>query len=90
MAPSGNIGDVMAVFEPVHGTAPKCAGKNVVNPIATILAARMMLDYLGETEAAFRIETAVKNVLAEGKIRTYDLGGKSSTTEVAEAISEKC
>ena len=90
MAPSGNIGDAMAVFEPVHGSAPKYAGKNVVNPIATILAARMMLDYLGETEAVSLIEAAVKNVLAEGKIRTYDLGGRSSTTEVAEAISKKC
>jgi len=89
LAPSGNIGDSMAIFEPVHGTAPKYAGKNVVNPIAAIMASRMMLDYLGETAAGFRLEKAVKDVLAEGEIRTYDLGGNSSTTEVADAISDK-
>jgi 3-isopropylmalate dehydrogenase len=89
LASSGNIGDTMAVFEPVHGTAPKYAGKDVVNPIATIMAAKMMFDYLGESETGSRIEQAIRDVLVEGKVRTYDLGGASSTTQVAEAISER-
>ncbi len=86
---SGNIGDSMAVFEPIHGTAPKYADKNVVNPIAAIMAARMMLDYLGEKVTGSAIEKAITDVLLEGKVRTYDLGGTSSTTQVAEAVSEK-
>lgn len=86
---SGNIGDTMAVFEPIHGTAPKYAGKFVVNPIAAIMAAKMMFDYLGEKEMAARIEKAVTDVLLEGKVRTYDLGGSSSTLEVAEAIAQR-
>ena len=86
---SGNIGDSMAVFEPIHGTAPKYADKNVVNPIAAIMAARMMFDYLGEKKTGSLIEKAVTDVLVEGEVRTYDLGGTSSSTEVAEAISEK-
>lgn len=86
---SGNIGDSKAVFEPVHGTAPKYADKNVVNPSAAILAARMMFDYLGESGTAGKIANALKQVLKEGKVRTYDLGGNASTTEFAEAVSEK-
>jgi len=86
---SGNIGDSMAVFEPIHGTAPKYADKNVVNPIAAIMAARMMFDYLGEKATGDLIEKAIIETLLEGKVRTYDLGGTSSTTEVAQAISEK-
>jgi isocitrate/isopropylmalate dehydrogenase len=86
---SGNIGDSMAVFEPIHGTAPKYADKNVVNPIAAIMAARMMFDYLGEKETGSRIERAVTDVLLEGKVRTYDLGGTSSTSQVGEAVSAK-
>jgi isocitrate dehydrogenase (NAD+) len=86
---SGNIGDSMAVFEPIHGTAPKYADKNVVNPIAAIMAARMMFDYLGEKATGDLIEKAIVDTLLEGKVRTYDLGGTSSTTEVAQAISEK-
>ena len=89
LAPSGNIGESMAIFEPIHGTAPKYAGKNVVNPMAAIMSGKMMLDFLGETAVGARLEKAVKDVLVEGKIRTYDLGGKSSTTEVADAISER-
>lgn len=85
---SGNIGDSRAVFEPVHGTAPKYADKNVVNPSAAILAAGMMFDYLGEATMAVRIEKALKDVLVEGKVRTYDLGGTSSTTAFAETVSE--
>jgi len=86
---SGNIGDAMGVFEPIHGTAPKYADKNVVNPIAAIMAARMMFDYLGEKATGSRIEKAITDVLVEGKVRTYDLGGASTTSQVAEAISER-
>ena len=86
---SGNIGDSMGVFEPIHGTAPKYADKNVVNPIAAIMASKMMFDYLGEKAVASKIQQAIVDVLVEGKVRTYDLRGTSSTTQVAEAISEK-
>jgi len=89
LAAGANIGDDYAMFEPVHGSAPKYAGKNKVNPIATILAAKMMMEYLGETEAAEMIQQAVIEVLKEGKIRTYDLGGKSTTQEVGEEIASK-
>ncbi len=84
---SGNIGHRLAVFEPSHGSAPKYAGQNKVNPIATILAAKMMLDWLGETEKGAQIEKATAAVIREGKIRTYDMGGSHSTTDIAEAIA---
>ena len=84
---SGNIGDQLAVFEPTHGSAPKYAGQYKVNPIATILAARMMLDWLGETGRAQRIEDAVAAVIREGKVRTYDVGGSATTLEMAEAVA---
>ena len=86
---SGNIGDKLAVFEPTHGSAPKYAGLYKVNPIATILAARMMLDWLGQTEAGARVEQAVAEVVREGKVRTYDMGGAAKTLEMAEAIAAK-
>jgi tartrate dehydrogenase/decarboxylase/D-malate dehydrogenase len=78
-----------SMFEPVHGSAPDIAGKGIVNPLATILSAAMMLDHLGEGDAARRVERAVADVLAEGRARTPDLGGKSSTVEVTDAILEK-
>jgi isocitrate/isopropylmalate dehydrogenase len=84
---SGNIGHRLAVFEPSHGSAPKYAGQCKVNPIATILAAKMMLDWLGETEKGTQIEHAISSVIKEGKIRTYDMGGSHSTMEIAEAIA---
>jgi len=84
-----NVGENYGMFEPVHGSAPKYAGQNKVNPIATILASKMMLDYLNEKEAAQIIEKAVTEVLEEGKARTYDLGGSSTTSQVGEAIAEK-
>ncbi len=87
-AAAGNIGAEVAVFEPTHGSAPKYAGQYKVNPTACILAAKMMLDYLGEEEAARRIETGVAAVLAEGRVRTYDLGGEASTLDMARAIAE--
>ena len=86
---SGNIGDKLAVFEPTHGSAPKYAGQYKVNPIATILAAKMMMDWLGESEKAVKIESAVAEVLKQGKVRTYDLGGNSTTIEMAEAIARE-
>jgi 3-isopropylmalate dehydrogenase len=86
---SGNIGKDYAVFEPTHGSAPKYAGQYKVNPIATILAAKMMLDWLGETDKATQLEGAVAAVIAEGKVRTYDMGGESSTLELARAIADK-
>lgn len=84
---SGNIGTKLAVFEPSHGSAPKYAGQYKVNPIATILAAKMMLEWLGETEKGGRVEQAVASVIKEGKVRTYDMGGNNSTMEMAEAIA---
>jgi len=86
---SGNIGEKLAVFEPSHGSAPKYAGMYKVNPIATILAAKMMLDWLGEKEMGERLEKAAADVIAEGKVKTYDMGGTNTTLEVAEAIAEK-
>jgi 3-isopropylmalate dehydrogenase len=86
---SGNIGEKLAVFEPTHGSAPKYAGQYKVNPIATILAAKMMLDWLGETEKAQLIENAVAEVIKEGKVRTYDMGGSNTTLEMARAIADK-
>jgi len=83
---AGNIGDSYAVFEPTHGSAPKYVGQNKVNPIATIRSAKMMLDYLGETDKAQRIEDAVAHVIAEERIRTYDMGGTSTTSDMADAV----
>jgi 3-isopropylmalate dehydrogenase len=86
---SGNIGTKLAVFEPTHGSAPKYAGQYKVNPIATILAVKMMLDWLGEPQAANAVEKAVAQVIKEGIVRTYDMGGKNTTLEMASAIAEK-
>jgi NADP-dependent isocitrate dehydrogenase len=84
---SGNIGHKLAVFEPSHGSAPKYAGQNKVNPIATILAGKMMLDWLGETDKGRKVEQAVAAVIKEGKVRTYDMGGNASTMDIANAIA---
>jgi len=92
VAPSGNFGEEIAVFEPVHGSAPKYAGKNKVNPCATILSAAMMLDYLGEREKASKIWQAVREVIKEGKFLTYDLveeGKPVGTKEMGDAIAKK-
>ncbi|HEY6951988.1 MAG TPA: isocitrate/isopropylmalate dehydrogenase family protein [Bacteroidota bacterium] len=86
---SGNIGAKLAVFEPTHGSAPKYAGQYKVNPIATILAVKMMFDWLGETEKGRSLEKAVAEVIKEGTVRTYDMGGKNSTLEMAKAIAAK-
>jgi isopropylmalate/isohomocitrate dehydrogenase-like protein len=89
LAAGANIGDSYGMFEPVHGSAPKYTGMNRVNPIATIMAAQMMLGYLDEKEAAAKIENAVLEVLSEGKVRTKDLGGSSTTSEMSEAVASK-
>ncbi|MBC7218511.1 MAG: 3-isopropylmalate dehydrogenase [Hadesarchaea archaeon] len=90
LAPGGNINpEGVSMFEPIHGSAPKHAGKNVANPIATILAGQMMLEELGEQKVADIIEAAVVEVLREGRVRTYDLGGRSSTSEVGDEVVRK-
>ena len=89
LAAGANIGNAYGMFEPVHGSAPKYTGQNRVNPTATIMAAQMMMDYLGEEEAATKIENAVMKVLNEGKVRTKDLGGSSTTSEMSDAIASK-
>jgi isocitrate/isopropylmalate dehydrogenase len=86
---SGNIGQELGVFEPSHGSAPKYAGQYKVNPIATVLSAKMMLDWLGETEKGAAIEKAVSTVIKEGSVRTYDMGGSNTTLEMGEAIAAK-
>lgn len=86
---SGNIGKNLAVFEPTHGSAPKYAGQYKVNPIATILSAKMMIDWLGETAMGDKLEKATAEIIKEGKFRTYDMGGSNTTLEVANAIAAK-
>jgi isocitrate/isopropylmalate dehydrogenase len=86
---SANIGDTLGVFEPSHGSAPKYAGQNKVNPIAMILSAKMMLSWLGEHDMAARLEAATAEVIREGRVRTYDMGGSATTLEMGEAIARK-
>jgi isocitrate/isopropylmalate dehydrogenase len=87
-APSANLGDSYAVFEPTHGSAPKYAGQHKVNPIAMLLTSKLMIDWLKETEMATRLEAAIARVIAEGRVRTYDMGGTDSTLDVAKAIAD--
>ncbi len=86
---SGNIGEEVAVFEPTHGSAPKYAGQYKVNPTAMLLSTKMMFDFLGETDMATVLEKAIAGVIKEGKIRTYDMGGSSTTMEMAKAVAER-
>ncbi|MCP8304951.1 MAG: isocitrate/isopropylmalate dehydrogenase family protein [archaeon] len=86
---SANIGENYAMFEPAHGSAPKYKGMNKVNPTATILSGAWMLDYVGEKRASKAIFEATNDVIAEGKVVTYDLGGKAKLSEMAEAIAQK-
>jgi len=93
-APSANIGDKYALFEPVHGSAPKYAGKYIVNPIAAILSAKLMLEWLGETKLAFAVEKAVEETIRDAppEVRTYDWGGpkkEGQTLVLARYIAEK-
>jgi isocitrate dehydrogenase (NAD+) len=89
VAPGANIGAEAAVFEPVHGSAPKYAGQDKVNPTALLLSGVLMLDHLGEAEAARRVYDAVAAVIAEGKDVTYDLGGTAGTSEFARAVAAR-
>ncbi|MDQ0362316.1 isocitrate/isopropylmalate dehydrogenase family protein [Breznakia pachnodae] len=89
LLPSSNLGDDFALFEAVHGSAPDIAGQNKANPTALLLAACLMLDYLGYETEATKIRTAIDDVLIENKVRTADLGGSSSTTEFSDAIIAK-
>jgi 3-isopropylmalate dehydrogenase len=96
LGPSGEIGESHALFQPSHGTAPTIAGQNIANPLATILSAGMMFDWLGDKRgdqicvgAAIALEQAVAELLSSGDVRTRDLGGTASTTEVAKAVVER-
>jgi isocitrate/isopropylmalate dehydrogenase len=86
---SGNIGDRYAIFEPTHGSAPKYAGSGKANPLAMINATVMMLEWIGELDRAKALEKAVRQVVNQGEVKTYDMGGKASTTEMARAVAEK-
>ena len=95
LGPSGEIGEQHALFQPSHGTAPTIAGKNIANPLATILSAGMMFDWLADqradpacSAAAAAIEGAVESVLTDGTVRTPDLGGRASTTDIAAAVAD--
>jgi len=89
LIPSANIGNKQGLFEPVHGSAPRHAGKGTANPSAMILSAVLMLDYLEENFEARRLENALVEVLAEGQLVTADLGGKTSTMEMAKEVRKK-
>jgi tartrate dehydrogenase/decarboxylase/D-malate dehydrogenase len=92
LAPSGNINperQYPSMFEPVHGSAPDIVGKGVANPVAQILSGAMMLEFLGEKRAADLVEAAVRDVLAEGRALTPDLGGAARTADVTEAVLAK-
>jgi isocitrate dehydrogenase (NAD+) len=89
VAPGANIGENAAVFEPVHGSAPKYAGQNKANPTALMLSGALMLRHLDETAAADRVERAVRDVIAEGRTVTYDLGGSAGTREFGEAVAAR-
>ncbi|HET89153.1 MAG TPA: isocitrate/isopropylmalate dehydrogenase family protein [Chloroflexi bacterium] len=88
-ASSGNIGDAFAVFEPTHGSAPKYAGQYKANPTAMLLAVKLMLDWLGETDLAQALERGIAAVIAETTFHTYDLGGENTTLEVAQAVADR-
>ncbi|MEA3344862.1 MAG: isocitrate/isopropylmalate dehydrogenase family protein [Chloroflexota bacterium] len=90
LAPGGNINpDGVSMFEPIHGSAPKYRGMGVANPIATILAGQLMLEHLGEEEEAALLDQAVSDALAEGRVRTRDLGGSASTAEMGDCIAAR-
>ncbi len=86
LVPGANIGKDLAIFEAVHGSAPDIAGKGKANPIALLRSGCMMLDYMDKADQATNIRTAINKVLSEGKVRTPDMGGTSSTSELTEAI----
>ena len=88
LAPGGNINPQgTSMFEPIHGSAPKYAGKNKANPIATIWAGAMLLEHLGEKKASNTIVNAIEQSLSKGKVKTYDMGGSSKTSDVGDEIA---
>jgi isocitrate dehydrogenase (NAD+) len=87
VAPGSNVGEKAAIFEAVHGSAPKYAGQDRANPTALILSGALMLRHMGETEAADRVESSVRGVIAEGRTTTHDLGGSAGTREFAAAVA---
>src|SRR5438093_11762039 len=89
VAPGANIGEDVAVFEAVHGSAPKYAGQNKANPTALILSGVLMLRHLGEQAAAETVESAIRGVIAEGRAITYDLGGRAGTSDMTDAVIER-
>ncbi len=89
VAPGANFGDTVAVFEPVHGSAPKYAGQDKVDPTALLRSGVLLLEHLGEDAAARRMEDAIAAVIAEGKDVTYDLGGTAGTSAMAAAIARR-
>jgi isocitrate dehydrogenase (NAD+) len=89
VVPGANLGLEAAVFEAVHGSAPDIANQNLANPTALLLSGLLMLDHIGEREAAQRIHTALTNILRDGRIRTRDLGGTATTTEFTDAICKE-
>lgn len=86
---SGNIGDNYAVFEPTHGSAPKYAGQYKVNPMAMLFSVKLMFNWLGEVGIANRLENAIARVIEDGRVRTYDMGGNSTTLEVAREVARQ-
>ncbi|VVB54789.1 3-isopropylmalate/3-methylmalate dehydrogenase [uncultured archaeon] len=90
LAPGGNINpDGVSMFEPIHGSAPKYKGMNVANPLATIWAGALLLDEIGQEKAAEDVVRAVESVLREGKVRTKDLGGTNTTSDMGDAVAKK-
>ena len=89
LAPGANIGTHAAIFEPVHGSAPDIAGKGIANPSAQMLAAAMLLDHLGELEAAQRLRGALAATIVQDNVRTADLGGRAATAEFARAVVKR-
>ena len=88
-APSANAGEHFAIFEPTHGSAPDLVGQNKANPMAMLLAARLMLDWLGEKDKAAALESAIAAVIREGTVRTWDMGGPHTTLEMGEAVAAR-
>jgi 3-isopropylmalate dehydrogenase len=88
-ASSGNMGDRFAIFEPTHGSAPKYARLYKVNPTAMLLAVKLMLDWLGEMDRSRALEGAITAVIAYGQVRTYDMGGSSTTLDMAQAVADR-
>ena len=88
LAPSGCYGENYAYFESAHGTAPDIAGRNIINPTATLLSAGLMLEYLGWQDVADRLEAAIARIYAEGQVLTPDQGGSSSTTDFCRAVKD--